>query len=191
MKVHHTGHHQAYTDKLNAAWETLKTVDPTTAALPLAEVLQKLPTLPSNLQGPIRNNGGGFVNHKNFFVDWMAPNAGGAPTGDLATAINTTFGSFDGFKQQFSDAAALVFCSGWAWLVVDKTGASPILRVAATPNQDTPASTPKVYPILGLDVWEHAYYLKYQNKRLAYINAWWNVVNWPRVNEMYNEALLA
>lgn len=189
MTVHHSGHHQAYTDKLNAAMTALQAVDPVMAALPLTEILQKLPQLPANLQGPIRNNGGGYVNHTSFFVDWMAPNAGGNPTGDLATAIDTHFGSLATFKTQFSDAAATVFGSGWAWLVVDKTVQPPILRVTATSNQDTPLSTVGVIPILGLDVWEHAYYLKYQNKRVAYINAWWNVVNWNKVGQLYTQAL--
>jgi superoxide dismutase, Fe-Mn family len=118
----------------------------------------------------------------------QAPNAGGAPTGELASAIEKTFGSLDKFKEDFSNAAATVFGSGWAWLVVDKTSGTPVLKVAATPNQDTPAMTPGQTPILGLDVWEHAYYLKYQNKRLAYINAWWNVVNWAEVARMFAAA---
>jgi superoxide dismutase, Fe-Mn family len=189
MKVHHTGHHQAYTDKLNAAVEGLRAAAPELAALPLGTLLTRLADVPEKLRGPIRNNGGGFVNHKLFFCSWMAPGAGGAPTGELAAAIDASFGSLDKFKEDFSNAAATVFGSGWAWLVVDRTTAPPTLRVAATPNQDTPAMTPGVVPILGLDVWEHAYYLKYQNKRAAYISAWWNVVNWPEVGRMYSAAM--
>jgi Fe-Mn family superoxide dismutase len=179
MKVHHTGHHQAYTDNLNKALAALATEAPALAALPLAELLQRLPEAPEKLRGALRNSGGGYVNHAAFFVQWMAPagaGVGGAPpAGALADAIVASFGSVDKFKEDFSAAAATVFGSGWAWLVYDK--AAGALKVAATSNQDTPAMVAGTVPILGLDVWEHAYYLKYQNKRAAYISAWWNVVN--------------
>ncbi len=147
--------------------------------------------VPEKVRGVIRNSGGGYVNHNYFVTAWMAPNAGGAPTGAVAEAITNTFGSVEKMKEDFSNAAATVFGSGWAWLVVDKTSGTPVLKVAATPNQDTPAMEHGKFPILGLDVWEHAYYLKYQNKRVAYINAWWNVVNWEAVNKLYEEALKA
>jgi Fe-Mn family superoxide dismutase len=137
----------------------------------------------------LKNHGGGFVNHKHFFCAWMAPPvAGAAPPAELAAAIDQAFGSLDKFKEDFSAAAAKVFGSGWAWLVVDRTGAAPALKVMATSNQDTPAMTAGLVPILGLDVWEHAYYLKYQNKRAAYISAWWHVVNWPEVARQFAAA---
>ena len=195
VKVHHTGHHQTYTTNLNLALEKLKAAAPELAALPLAALLQRLVEVPAALKGPLRNSGGGCVNHDLFFTQWMAPpGAPGVgpspPEGSaLAAAIASSFGSVDKLKEDFSAAAATVFGSGWAWLVVDRTGAAPVLKVAATPNQDTPAMTPGTVPILGLDVWEHAYYLKYQNKRAAYISAWWNVVNWPAVEKMYAEAI--
>ena len=194
MKVHHTGHHQAYTDNLNKALVALKAEAPELAALPLAELLQRLPEAPEKLRGALRNSGGGYVNHAAFFVQWMAPpgapGVGPAPpAGPLADAIAASFGSLDKFKEDFSAAAATVFGSGWAWLVVDKTGGAPALKVVATPNQDTPAMEAGKVPILGLDVWEHAYYLTYQNKRAAYIAAFWQVLNWPAVEKMYADAL--
>jgi Fe-Mn family superoxide dismutase len=165
MKVHHTGHHQAYTDKLNAGYEALAKEAPALAALPVDELLTRLAEVPEKIRPVIRNHGGGYVNHKLFFVDFMAPPPAGdnKPTGAVAAAIDASFGSFDKMKEDFSAAAATVFGSGWAWLVVEPaTGA---LKVAATPNQDTPAMEGKAV-ILGLDVWEHAYYLKYQSKRV-------------------------
>ena len=185
MKVHHTGHHQAYTDNLNKALVTLKEISPELAAKPLAALLQDLPSIPEKVRGALRNSGGGYVNHALFFCTWMgppgSPGVGPAPpAGPLADAIAASFGSLEKFKEDFSTAAATVFGSGWAWLVVDKTSGTPTLKVAASPNQDTPAmeAASVKTPILGLDVWEHAYYLKYQNKRAAYIAAFWNVVNW-------------
>ena len=178
MKVHHTGHHQAYTDNLNKALATLKTLSPELAAKPLAALLQDLPSVPDAVRGALRNSGGGYVNHLWFFTLWMAPPGQEGvgpvpPSGPLADAIVAQFGSVDKFKEDFSAAAATVFGSGWAWLIVDKTGPTPVLKVMSSPNQDSPAmeaGNVKV-PILGLDVWEHAYYLKYMNKRAAYIAA--------------------
>ena len=193
MKVHHTGHHQTYTTNLNAALEKLKAAAPELAALPLAALLQRLDDAPEALRGPLRNSGGGFVNHLWFFTEWMAPpGAAGVgpepPAGPLLDAIVATWGSVAAFKEAFSNAAATVFGSGWAWLVVDRTGGAPVLKVEATPNQVCPNMVPGKTAVLGLDVWEHAYYLKYQNKRAAYISAWWNVVNWPAVIRMFEEA---
>ena len=189
MKVHHTGHHQAYTDNLNKGLEALRAAAPELAALPLDALLLRIADAPEAVRPVLKNHGGGYVNHKLFFCNWMAPPvAGAAPPAPLAAAIDAAFGSLDKFKEDFSAQAAKVFGSGWAWLVVDRTGAAPVLRVMATSNQDTPAMTAGLTPILGLDVWEHAYYLKYQNKRAAYIAAWWNVVNWPEVNRMFQAA---
>ncbi len=143
------------------------------------------------MRGTIRNSGGGFVNHKWFFCNWMAPPTATstAISAPLAAAIDSSFGSMDKFKEEFSAAAATVFGSGWAWLVLDKTVTPHVLKVAATANQDTPAMEVGKVPILGLDVWEHAYYLKYQNKRAAYISAWWNVVNWEQVSKTYQSEM--
>jgi Fe-Mn family superoxide dismutase len=191
MKVHHTGHHQAYTDNLNKGLDALKASGAegaALAALPLDALLQRLAEVPEAVRPAIRNHGGGYMNHRLFFCNWMAPPTGAAPPAELAAAIDAAFGSLDKFKEDFSAAAAKVFGSGWAWLVVDRTGGAPVLKVVATSNQDSPAFTPGVTPILGLDVWEHAYYLKYMNKRAAYISAWWNVVNWPEVARMYSAA---
>ena len=187
MKVHHTGHHQAYVNGLNGALATLKEASPELAALPLDALLKRIsevcgarlgacacalathahacpPPLqaPEKLRGPLRNHGGGFVNHKQFFTLWMAPPGGAGvgpapPAGPLADALASTFGTLDKFKEDFSAAATTVFGSGWAWLIVDKTSGAPVLRVVATPNQDTPAMEAGKHPILGLDVWEHAY----------------------------------
>jgi Fe-Mn family superoxide dismutase len=195
MKVHHTGHHQVYTDKLNGGIEALRkegAAGAALAALPLDELLQRLAEIPEKIRPVIRNHGGGYVNHKLFFCDFMAPPGQGdnKPTGSLAAAIDASFGSFDKMKEDFSNSAATVFGSGWAWLVVD-TAAGNALKVAATSNQDTPAMQAATVPILGLDVWEHAYYLKYQNKRVAYINAWWSVVNWSAVTAKYEKAVKA
>lgn len=177
MEIHHTKHHNGYTTKLNAA----------IAGTDLEG--KNIETILSDLDmtnGAVRNNGGGFFNHS-LFWDTMSPNGGGAPTGDLAAAINEAFGSFDGFKEKFSAAAATRFGSGWAWLCVNKGGA---LEVCSTPNQDNPLMPNtgcEGYPILGLDVWEHAYYLNYQNRRPDYIAAFFNVVNWEKVSEIYNK----
>lgn len=178
MEIHHTKHHQAYTDKLNAALEQ----HPDWAEKTIDQILADLEAVPENIRTAVRNNGGGYANH-NLFWTIMAPNSGGEPSGDIASAIDSAFGSFADFKQKFSDAATGQFGSGWAWLVL----ANGALEIMGTPNQDSPVSHSKV-PLLGLDVWEHAYYLKYQNKRPDYIEAWWNVVNWEAVERRYAAA---
>ncbi|NJP07419.1 MAG: superoxide dismutase [Chloroflexaceae bacterium] len=179
MNIHHTKHHGGYVSKLNSALEAY----PDWATKSIEEILQSLDSVPENIRTAVRNNGGGHANHT-LFWQIMSPDGGGEPTGDLAQAINSTFGSFDGFKEQFAAAAVGRFGSGWAWLVVDASGN---LAVTSTPNQDSPLSE-GLKPILGLDVWEHAYYLNYQNRRPDYISAWWNVVNWPKVAELYAQA---
>ncbi len=171
MQLHHTKHHKAYYDKFLATVKDTPLEDK-----PFGEVLANI----SSASASARNNGGGLINH-NLFWNVMAKQGGGEPTGELANAINSTFGSFDKFKDAFSNAAATRFGSGWAWLIVDGTGK---LKVTSTPNQDNPmmdVAEEKGMPILGLDVWEHAYYLKYQNRRPEYINNWFNVVNWEAV----------
>jgi Fe-Mn family superoxide dismutase len=170
MRVHHDKHHQAYVDKANAALAGTDWADKS-----VEEVLRNLGSLPADKQGPLRNNGGGHYNHSLFWT-WMAPGAGGEPDGALGAAIDAAFGSFNDFKAKFKDAGVNRFGSGWSWLVHDGSG----LTVVSTPNQDNPISDGKT-PLLGVDVWEHAYYLKYQNRRPDYIDAWWNVVNWPGV----------
>ena len=171
MRIHHGKHHAGYTSKLNAALEGTEYAD-----TPVPELLANLDDLPAGVQGAVRNNGGGFVNHT-LFWNTMGPNAGGAPTGDLADAIDAAFGSFDAFKEQFSAAAATRFGSGWGWLVKKPSGE---LAVYSTANQDSPYINGDT-PLLGLDVWEHAYYLHYQNRRPEYVSAFWNVVNWDAV----------
>lgn len=174
MEIHYTKHHGGYTSKLNAAIEGTELAD-----LSIEEILKNI----SKHSVGVRNNGGGFYNHT-LFWDVMSPNAGGEPTGDLLDAINKEFGSFPKFKEIFNNAAATRFGSGWAWLV--NQGGK--LVVSSTPNQDNPlmdVADVKGTPILGLDVWEHAYYLKYQNKRLDYIDAFWNVVNWDQVAKRF------
>lgn len=176
MEIHHSKHHAGYTKKLNAAIESTDLADKSIEDL-LANHVDNT---------AVRNNGGGFWNHK-LFWEVMSPNGGGEPTGDIANAINEQFGSYDKFKEEFSNAAATRFGSGWAWLCVHKGGK---LEVCSTPNQDNPLmpnSGCEGEPILGLDVWEHAYYLKYQNKRPDYINAFFNVINWEEVNKRYND----
>ena len=177
MRVHHDKHHQAYVDKANAALEGTDW-----AGRPVEDVLTNLSSLPGDKQAAVRNNAGGHYNHS-LFWRMMAPNAGGDPTGEIAGAISETFGSFDAFKEQFKAAGVARFGSGWAWLVKDSSG----LAIVSTPNQDTPLSDGSA-PLLGADVWEHAYYLKYQNKRPDYLDAFWNVVNWDYVNELYAAA---
>ncbi len=179
MTIHHTKHHQSYITKVNAALES----HPDIASKPIEDVLKMFEQLPADVKGAVRNHGGGHANHS-LFWQVIGPNAGGEPTGDLAAAINSTFGSFANFKDKFSTTAAGQFGSGWGWLAVDSAGK---LEVLSTPNQDSPLLQ-GLTPILGLDVWEHAYYLKYQNKRPDYISAWWNVVNWPKVAELYAQA---
>ena len=179
MRIHHDKHHVAYTSNLNAALEKHPELQGQTAE----ELLRNLGSIPGDIQTAVRNHGGGHVNHALFWTV-MSPDGGGQPSGALADAISHAFGSFDQFKEQFSDAAAGRFGSGWAWLVVGQDGN---LAVTSTPNQDSPLSEGQT-PILGLDVWEHAYYLKYQNRRPDYISAWWNVVNWDEVARRYSEA---
>jgi len=174
MRVHHDKHHQAYVDKANGALEGTEWAD-----RDVEDVLQSLDSLPAYKQGPVRNNGGGHYNHT-LFWQMLSPDGGGAPSGDLAAAIDAAFGSFDEFKAKFKEAGIGQFGSGWAWLVKDGDG----VAIAKTPNQDSPISDGKT-PLLGCDVWEHAYYLKYQNKRPDYIDAFWNVVNWSYVEERF------
>ncbi len=179
MNIHHTKHHNAYVTNLNKALEGHAEL----ADKSLTELLTNLASLPEAIRTAVRNNGGGHANHT-LFWEIMAPGAGGEPTGALADAITSTFGSFDAFKETFAKAATTRFGSGWAWLVAHPDGS---LEVTSTPNQDTPVMDGK-QPILGLDVWEHAYYLHYQNRRPDYVSAWWNVVNWTKVNELYTAA---
>jgi superoxide dismutase, Fe-Mn family len=177
MRLHHDKHHQAYVDKANAALEGTEWADKD-----VEEVIRNLDALPADKQGPVRNNGGGHLNHS-LFWESMSPDGGGAPDGDLAAAIDQAFGSFDAFKEQFEQAGVNQFGSGWAWLVLDGGN----LVVTSTPNQDNPVSQGRT-PLVGNDVWEHAYYLKYQNRRPDYLKAWWNVVNWGKVAERYAAA---
>lgn len=178
MNIHHTKHHNTYVTKLNDALEGHDDL----AGKSIEEILANLDAVPESIRTAVRNNGGGHANHTLFWT-LLSPNGGGEPTGELADKINETFGSFDKFKEEFANAAANRFGSGWAWLVVNNGN----LEITSTPNQDTPISEGKT-PILGLDVWEHAYYLNYQNKRPDYISAFWNVVNWDKVTELYNQA---
>ena len=175
MRIHHDKHHQAYVDKANAALEGTEWAD-----RDVEDVLRNLSALPGDKQGPVRNNAGGHYNHT-LFWESMSPNGGGAPTGDLAAAIDAAFGSFDELKAKIRAAGAGQFGSGWAWLVLD----GGQLAVVGSANQDNPISQGKV-PLLGVDVWEHAYYLKYQNRRPDYLDAWWNVVNWAKVAERHS-----
>ena len=179
MEIHHTKHHQGYVNKLNAALEK----HPELQGVALEDLLRNIASVPEDIRTAGRNNGGGHANHSLFWTI-MSPNGGGAPSGELAAAIDAAFGSFDAFKDAFSQAAATRFGSGWAWLVVDGFGN---LKVYSTPNQDSPYMD-GFTPILGLDVWEHAYYLKYQNRRPEYIQNWWNVVNWEEVARRYAAA---
>ena len=171
MRIHHDKHHQAYVDKVNAALDGTEWADSS-----IADVVRDLDKLPADKQGPVRNNGGGHLNHSMFWAS-MGPGKGGEPSGALADAITAAFGSFDSFRETFKNAGINQFGSGWAWLVKDAAGT---LKVVSTANQDNPLSQ-GLTPILGNDVWEHAYYLKYQNARPAYLDAWWNVVDWDRV----------
>ena len=179
MEIHHGKHHAGYVSKLNAAIEGKADL----ASKSIEDLISNISALPKEIQGAVRNNGGGHCNHS-LFWSVIGPNAGGNPTGELADAINSDFGSFDKFKEEFSNAAATRFGSGWAWLCV-KDGK---LAVCSTPNQDNPLmdiADCQGTPIVGLDVWEHAYYLKYQNRRPDYIQAFWNVVDWDKVSELY------
>ncbi len=170
MRVHHDKHHQAYVDKANAALEGTEWAD-----ADVDDVLRDLSSLPGDIQTPVRNNAGGHSNHT-FFWQIMSPDGGGEPEGDLRAAIDDAFGGFDAFKDELKNAGVSRFGSGWAWLVRDGSG----LAVVSTANQDSPISDGQT-PLLGVDVWEHAYYLKYQNRRPDYLDAWWNVVNWAEV----------
>ena len=178
MEIHHGKHHKGYTDKLNNALEGHDF-----AELPIEEVLQRINEVPEDARQAVINNGGGYANHK-LFWEILSPEGGEEPKGEVADAINSTFGSFAKFKEKFSSTAAGQFGSGWGWLCVDKSGD---LKVLSTPNQDSPLMN-GLTPILGVDVWEHAYYLHYQNRRPDYISEFWNVVNWDKVNELYKEA---
>jgi Fe-Mn family superoxide dismutase len=177
MSLHHDKHHQAYVDKLNAALEGTEHADK-----PIEEIIANLDAIPEDKRTAVRNNGGGHLNHSLFWPT-MSPDGGGAPDGDLAAAIDSAFGSFDAFKEQFEAAGVGQFGSGWAWLVVD----GGTLAITSTPNQDNPISDGKS-PLLGNDVWEHAYYLKYQNRRPEYLKAWWNTVDWPAIQARYSSA---
>lgn len=179
MSIHHDKHHAGYTNNLNAALDGHADL----AGKSIEELLGDLDSLPESIYTAVRNNGGGYANHT-LFWEIMSPNGGGAPSGHLAAAINEAFGSFDAFKETFAKAAATRFGSGWAWLYVDQDGK---LAVGSTPNQDTPLMAGNT-PILGLDVWEHAYYLNYQNRRGDYVSSWWNVVNWDAVAAKYAAA---
>lgn len=176
MELHYTKHHQAYLDNFNAAL----TKSPELFVVPVPELLKNLNTVPEDIRTAVRNNGGGFENHTLFWY-MMKKNGGGEPGKELLARIEKQFGSFDAFKTQFNNAAKSRFGSGWSWLVIDKTGN---LAVTSTANQDSPLSE-GAYPILGLDVWEHAYYLKYQNRRVDYIEAWWHVVDWGFVEDRF------
>ena len=175
MRIHHDKHHQAYVDNANKALEGTEWADRS-----VEDVLGNLGSLPEDKRGPVRNNAGGHLNHT-LFWESMSPNGGGEPNGPLADAINSAFGSFADFQAKFKETGVNQFGSGWSWLVHDGSG----LAVVGTPNQDNPISQGQT-PLLGVDVWEHAYYLKYQNKRPDYLDAFWNVVNWDEVSRRYD-----
>lgn len=178
MKLHHDKHHGAYVSNLNAAIEK----HPELAKHAPEDLLRNLSGIPEDIRGAVRNNGGGHVNHTMFWAI-MKPKGGGAPSGKIAEQINKDFGGFDAFKKQFNETTAKQFGSGWGWVVWE----GGKLKIVTTPNQDNPLSQ-GLYPILGNDVWEHAYYLKYQNKRADYLAAWWNTVNWDEVNKRFERA---
>ncbi len=178
MQLHHDKHHGTYVTNLNNAVKGTQF-----ESLAIEDVIRRLNEVPENVRTTVRNNGGGHINHSMFWRI-MKPNGGGAPTGEIASAIDSTFGSFDAFKAAFNDAGAKRFGSGWAWLVLDGSGR---LQITSTANQDSPISD-GLFTILGNDVWEHAYYLKYQNRRPEYLNAWWNVVNWDEINRRFAAA---
>jgi superoxide dismutase, Fe-Mn family len=177
MRLHHDKHHQAYVDKANGALDGTEH-----EGKPIEEVVANLDALPDDIKGVVRNNGGGHLNHS-LFWESMSPDGGGEPSGDLAGAIDDAFGSFDAFKEQFEAAGVNQFGSGWAWLVVD----GGALKVTSSANQDNPVTNGQT-PLLGNDVWEHAYYLKYNNRRPEYLKAWWNVVDWGKVAERFAAA---
>ena len=177
MRVHHDKHHQAYVDNANKALDGTEWADN-----PVESVLASLDAMPEEIQTAVRNNAGGHANHA-LFWEIMGPSGGGEPTGALADAITQTFGGFDELKARVNDAGVKRFGSGWTWLLWDGSG----LAVRSTPNQDSPLIESDV-PLLGIDVWEHAYYLRYQNRRPDYLEAWWNVVNWPEVARRFDQA---
>ncbi|HEX5520129.1 MAG TPA: superoxide dismutase [Longimicrobiaceae bacterium] len=179
MEIHHTKHHQAYVNNANAALKGHAELE----QLSVEDLLRQIDRVPEDIRTALRNNAGGHANHS-LFWQIMSPNGGGEPTGALADAIRKSFGDFNSFKEKFSNAGKGRFGSGWAWLVVDKDGN---LKIVDTANQDSPYMSGET-PILGLDVWEHAYYLKYQNKRPDYVEAWWNVVDWDEVGRRYEQA---
>ena len=183
MEIHHTKHHNAYITKVNGAIDGSDL-----ASLSIEALISDLSTVPDAIRGAVRNNGGGHANHS-FFWNILSPNGGGTPTGALAGAIESELGGFDAFKSAFADAGATRFGSGWAWLVIKADGT---LAVTSTPNQDSPlmkgVAEVEGTPIIGLDVWEHAYYLKYQNLRPSYIEAFWNVVDWSKADAIYSSA---
>jgi Fe-Mn family superoxide dismutase len=180
MRFHHDKHHAAYVKNLNEAVNKYPDLKSKSAE----ELLRNINSVPEAIRVTVRNNGGGHVNHTMFW-EIMSPNGGGQPKGAIAVAIKETFGSVDAFKEQFNDAGSKRFGSGWAWLIRTKDGK---LQVTSTPNQDSPMMEGS-YPIMGNDVWEHAYYLKYQDKRADYLTAWWNVVNWNEVNKRFEQAM--
>jgi Fe-Mn family superoxide dismutase len=183
MEIHHTKHHNAYITKVNGAIDGFDL-----ASLSIEALISDLSTVPDAIRGAVRNNGGGHANHS-FFWNILSPNSGGTPTGALAEAIESELGGYDAFKSAFSDAGSTRFGSGWAWLVIKADGT---LAVTSTPNQDSPlmkdVAEVEGTPIIGLDVWEHAYYLKYQNLRPSYIEAFWNVVDWSKADAIYSSA---
>ncbi len=179
MEIHHTKHHQAYIDKLNAALESQSELSDKS----IEEILTNINKVNEEIRQAVINHGGGFANH-NLFWEIMTPNSTKKPEGPLADSIDMKFGNFENFKTKFSEVAQTRFGSGWAFLVVDE---SRELQIVSTSNQDSPLMQ-NMTPILALDVWEHAYYLKYQNKRPDYVAAWWNVINWTKVSELYNQA---
>jgi Fe-Mn family superoxide dismutase len=179
MEIHHDRHHKAYVDNLNKATEG----HPNLQSKSVEDLLRDFKSVPANIQTAVRNNGGGHANHTMFW-EIMGPRAGGTPSGDLAQAINSTFTDFNNFKAKLKEAAGARFGSGWAWLIVGTDGK---LQIISTANQDSPLMDGQT-PVLGIDVWEHAYYLKYQNKRPDYVDAWWNVVNWNNVAQRFAKA---
>ncbi|MBC1344081.1 superoxide dismutase [Listeria welshimeri] len=178
MEIHYTKHHNTYVTKLNEAVAN----HPELASKPVEELVANLDSVPEDIRGAVRNHGGGHANHT-LFWSMLSPNGGGAPTGNLKAAIESEFGTFEEFKEKFNAAAAARFGSGWAWLVVNNGK----LEIVSTANQDSPLSDGKT-PVLGLDVWEHAYYLKFQNRRPEYIDTFWNVINWDEANKRFDAA---
>lgn len=177
MQLHHSKHHQTYVDKLNSAIES----EPSVKGLSLDELLSDLTSLPESIQTAVRNHGGGHYNHS-LFWQWMSPDGGGEPSGQVGDALVQRYGSYQAFVDEFTAKALAVFGSGWVWL-------QPDFEIVTTHNQDTPISQGKAAPLLGLDVWEHAYYLDYKNKRDDYVKAWWNVVHWDYVDSRYSSTI--